>query len=58
MTFLANMHRILYVIVLTIFQGIWAQEVKVLDFETKDPIPNVAIYNLDKSKTALTDFNG
>jgi hemoglobin/transferrin/lactoferrin receptor protein len=35
-----------------------AQEVTILDVDTKEPIINVAVYNLDKSKTALSDFNG
>jgi hemoglobin/transferrin/lactoferrin receptor protein len=38
--------------------GVLAQEIFVLDFDTKEPIPNVAIFNADKSKTVLTDFDG
>jgi hemoglobin/transferrin/lactoferrin receptor protein len=38
--------------------GVLAQEISVLDFDTKEPIPNVAIFNADKSKTVLTDFDG
>jgi len=29
-----------------------------LDADTKEPILNVAVYNLDKSKTAISDFDG
>lgn len=35
-----------------------AQEVTVLDQENGTPIPGVAIYNLDKSRTAISDFDG
>lgn len=36
----------------------WSQKVTVLDEETRSPISNVAIFNADKSKIALTDFDG
>ena len=39
-------------------QAVAAQEITILDVDTKEPIVNVAIYNLDKSKTALSDFDG
>lgn len=35
-----------------------AQQVIVLDADTKEPISNVAVYNSDKSKITLTDFDG
>lgn len=35
-----------------------AQQVKVIDDVTGEAIPNVAIYNTDKSTIALTDFDG
>ncbi|SHJ46544.1 TonB-dependent receptor plug domain-containing protein [Aquimarina spongiae] len=35
-----------------------AQQISVLSKASKTPIPNVAIYNKDKSKSALTDFDG
>ncbi len=37
---------------------VFAQEVTILDMDTKEPIINVAVYNLDRSKTALSDFDG
>ncbi len=40
------------------FQFVSAQEITILDEETKEAIVNVAIYNADKSKTALSDFDG
>ena len=39
-------------------QLISAQEITVLDVDTKEPILNVAVYNLDKSKTAVSDVDG
>lgn len=36
----------------------WSQKVTVLDQDTREPISNVAIFNGDKSKIALTDFDG
>jgi hemoglobin/transferrin/lactoferrin receptor protein len=35
-----------------------SQQIRVLDTDTRDAISNVAIYNSDKSKVALTDFDG
>ncbi|MGB5497959.1 MAG: Plug domain-containing protein, partial [Maribacter sp.] len=35
-----------------------AQEIRVLDFYTKEPIINVAVFNTDKSKTALSNLDG
>lgn len=35
-----------------------AQEITILDMDTKEPVINVAVYNLDRSKTALSDFDG
>ena len=35
-----------------------AQQVKVLNKLTEEPVAGVAIYNLDKSKSVITNFNG
>ncbi len=35
-----------------------AQTITVFDAEDRQPIPNVAVYNIDRSKTVLTDSNG
>lgn len=56
--FSANMVRTLLVTLFLIFQGVSAQEITILDADTKQPIINVAVYNFDKSKTALSDFDG
>ena len=58
MKYLANMQRNLYVIFFLVFQCISAQEINVLDADTKEPVLNVAVYNVDRSKTALSDFDG
>ena len=38
--------------------GVSAQEIRVVDIDTREPLGNVAIYNKDRSKTGITDFNG
>lgn len=61
MKFLASitmMRKIIFGIVLLCFQTIIGQEIFILDMDTKEPVLNVAVYNLDKSKTVLSDFDG
>ena len=58
MKFLAKMQKLGIIIAFLFFQWIPAQEITILDEETREPILNVAVYNLDKSKTALSDFDG
>lgn len=41
-----------------VFQMVQAQEFVILDADNKEPIPNVAIYNNDKSKTIISDLFG
>ncbi len=36
----------------------FSQTIRVIDFQNQTPIENVAIYNSDNTKTALTDKNG
>lgn len=36
----------------------WSQEITVLDKESGEPVFNVAIFNKDKSKSTLTNFDG
>lgn len=43
---------------LLVFAFSSAQEIIIMDKETKEPIFNVAIFNKDKSKTTLTNFDG
>jgi hemoglobin/transferrin/lactoferrin receptor protein len=52
------MRQIVFLGWFLLLQGICAQEVVILDAESKRPIVNVVIYNTNKSKTALTDFEG
>tara|TARA_R110002167_G_scaffold13570_16_gene56267 strand:+ start:6578 stop:9001 length:2424 start_codon:yes stop_codon:yes gene_type:complete len=58
MKYSANMQRIVFTLLFICFQAVGAQEISILDGDTGEPIFNVAIYNADRSKTALTDFNG
>lgn len=39
------------------FSGL-AQKITVLDIDTHEPIPNVAIFNPDRTKISVTDFDG
>ncbi|WP_282161954.1 TonB-dependent receptor [Ulvibacterium marinum] len=52
------MQRITFICSLLLSYFISAQEISILDMDTREPVLNVAVYNLDKSKTALSDNNG
>ena len=52
------MKRIILGIAMLFFQVVSSQEIIILDRDTKEPVINVAIYNLDKTKTVLSDFKG
>ncbi|MFX0556271.1 TonB-dependent receptor [Maribacter sp. CXY002] len=52
------MHKITFVVLFLCTIIGRSQEVIILDIETNEPIANVAIFNNDKSKIALTDFDG
>ncbi|NJB71254.1 hemoglobin/transferrin/lactoferrin receptor protein [Saonia flava] len=52
------MYKFSFIVILLLFQLAPAQEVTILDAETKAPVINVAVFNLDKSKTAISDFDG
>lgn len=52
------MYRIGVLITLLTLQLVSAQEIVVLDLETKEPVVNVVIYNIDRTKTVLSDFDG
>ncbi|ALM08643.1 TonB-dependent receptor [Sediminicola sp. YIK13] len=58
MKFSVNMRNIIFVVCFLVFQMVQAQEFVILDAENKEPIPNVAIYNNDKSKTVISDLFG
>lgn len=56
---LTNMQKRITLILLLLFSiSATAQQVSVLDSDSGTPIVNVAVFNKDKSKTALTDFDG
>lgn len=52
------MKPIVFGLFLCCIQLLSAQTITVLDAEDRQPIPNVAVYNGDRSKTVLTDSNG
>ncbi|WP_170126284.1 TonB-dependent receptor [Arenibacter echinorum] len=52
------MQKIVFIVVLLLFKGALGQEIVILDEEDHQPIPNVIVYNWDKSRTALSDFDG
>lgn len=52
------MRKTIFVIFLLLAQIVSSQEITILDLDTKEPVLNVAVYNTDKSKTALSDFDG
>ncbi len=48
-------------VALLLFMFSWtvvSQEITVLDADTGNPVVNIAIFNKDKSKTAVSDFDG
>ena len=55
---LTMMKRIFFMFFLLGIHLVSAQEIVVLDLDTREPILNVAVYNLDKSKTVVSDFDG
>jgi len=52
------MNKVVFFIFFMFFATGSAQEIRVLDFYTKEPIVNVAVFNIDKSKTVLSDLDG
>ena len=52
------MNKVLFLLIFLCVQVGFAQQTTVLDVDTREPIGNVAIYNNDHTKTALTDFDG
>jgi hemoglobin/transferrin/lactoferrin receptor protein len=58
MKFSASMNKVVFIIFFMFLATGSAQEIRVLDFYTKEPIINVAVFNTDKSKTALSELDG
>jgi len=50
--------RILFTVIFLVTLSVQAQSITVLDVDTREPIIGVAIFNKDKSNSALTDFDG
>ncbi len=40
------------------FTTVSSQEMTILDFDSKEPIVNVAVFNKDRTKTTISDLNG
>ncbi|MCK5443476.1 MAG: TonB-dependent receptor [Maribacter sp.] len=53
-----SMNKIVFSVVFMFFATVSAQEMTILDFDSKEPIVNVAVFNNDRTKTTITDFNG
>ncbi|WP_298478848.1 TonB-dependent receptor [uncultured Maribacter sp.] len=58
MKFLVSMKNVGLLMLFLFFNLISAQEIRVVDGITNEPIVNVAVYNSSKTKTTITDFNG
>lgn len=58
MLFSTNMRNILVSICLFTFFQLSAQKATLLDAKTGLPVPNVAVYNSNKTKSTISDFNG
>ena len=58
MLFSIDMRNILVSICLLLSFQLSAQKATLLDADSGIPISNAAIYNSDKSKTTISDFNG
>ena len=51
-------HVLVLLAIFFCFQAAIAQKIQVLSQQTKDPILGVALFNEDKSKSAVTNFDG
>lgn len=52
------MYKFLFVVLFLVTSFSQAQEITVLDADSGEVIPNVAVFNKDKSKVALSNFDG
>ncbi|MFO7720901.1 MAG: TonB-dependent receptor plug domain-containing protein, partial [Gillisia sp.] len=52
------MRVLLGLLLFLLFSNSYAQEITVLDRESRIPLSNVAIYNKEKTKSTLTNFDG
>lgn len=58
MKFLVSMKNVGSLLLFFFITLVSAQEIRIIDDMTKEPVINVAVYNADKSKTTITDFKG
>ena len=52
------MHKITLLLALFFIHLSWSQEITIRDLDTGEPLMNVAVFNDDRSKTAISDFYG
>ncbi|MRI01420.1 TonB-dependent receptor [Kriegella sp. EG-1] len=52
------MQKTLFFVIFLCLQISIAQEITILDSDTNEPVANVAVYNLDHSKTSISDIDG
>lgn len=58
MKYSINMQKLLPLFFLFFFFIGKSQQATVLDEDSQEPIPNVAVYNVERTKISVTDFNG
>ena len=52
-------YNFIYTLILVLFlKPICAQTITVLEKSSNEPIPGIALYNLKKTKSLVTDLNG
>ena len=47
-----------FIVCLCVFGNVLAQDVSVIDNDTQEPISGVTIYNRNKTKSVITNFDG
>ncbi|NAS12557.1 TonB-dependent receptor plug domain-containing protein [Poritiphilus flavus] len=52
------MRRIAFIITCLLSQLVFAQEITILDTDSREPVINVVVHNQDKSRIVLSDFDG
>ncbi len=58
MKYLVNIRHAVFLVCFLLVQGAFTQEIVILDSDSRNPVVNVLVYNANKTKTALSDFDG
>ena len=58
MRYLTDILGLVLILFLFSFGSLRAQEIRILDLDSREPIGNVVIYNNDRTKTVLSDIDG